>query len=166
MYDVFSKIQEHRSYDMQKILIDIKKKYPFSTLNFQNIKIEGNYAKRGVSHNGAPEDYYESTYVSIKNGKLRKENNFTWLLCFFPLILILFVSQIPKDPRTLKIKDLHTIGLKTFIYILSSIFISVIIFSPLFKDKYVSPYKDINEFSREISILLDEINLEKYKIYD
>lgn len=160
--DVFYKVNEHKKYDMDKILSDIKKEYPKAIVTFQNIKIEGNHAKRTYSDNGAPESYYETIYVYIKNNQLKKEPNFIWLLFAFPPLL--FLTVFHQDPRTLKIKDLYKVSLHTWSWIIGSVFISIIMSISSFSEgKYVSPYRDFNEFNRETTILLNQINLDNYK---
>jgi hypothetical protein len=165
-FSVFSKIYEHKKYDMEKILFDIKKEFPFSTLNFQNIRIQGNDEKRSVSRNGAPDSYYESVHVSIKNDKLQKEANFLWLLFLLPCLLFLMIFELPRDPRNLKVKNLNKVKPETFLWIFGSLIISLIIAAPTFNDRYSSSHKDLNAFQRETSILLNKINLENYKVND
>ncbi len=163
LFNVYFKVQEHKKYDMERILSDIKKKYPKSELTFQNIIIEANHPKKTYSENGALEYYYEKKYVYIKDNQLQKEANYIWMLFAFPPLL--FLTIFHQNPRTLKVKDLHQVSLHTWSWIIGSIFITMIMFiSPLSENRYVSPYRDVNEFNRETTILLGELNLDNYKI--
>ena len=159
--DVFSKIKEHAHYDMQALLLDIQKEYPKSTLTFQNIRIEGNYAKTSYSENGAKETYYESTTVYIEDNQLKKEYNFLWVLCVFPLLL--FLSIFHQDPRTLQIKKLGKVSFHTCAWMAGSLFISIVIHFSYTDDYEYRNFTAPNQFKNKTTSLLHRIDVSDYK---
>lgn len=160
--DVYLKIREHSKYNMELLLKDIKKLYPHSVLTFQNIKIESNNSKLSVSHNGGSDSYFEETYIYIRDGKLRKERSYMFVMVFFflPVLMLVFFHG---DPRVKKVKDLHTISMEALQWIAFSLLAAIVIL--VFS---INPYEyrttlPLNDFEVTTSDLVEEVDLNKYK---
>lgn len=158
--DVFFKVQTHRNYDMEKLLADIQKRYPKSELTFQNIRIEDNHLKRHTYSDSYDDTYYETTYFYIRNNQLKKEPNFLWVLFLFPCFLILTVFH--EDPRTLKIRKLNKVSLRTWSWIIASFVMSFFVLISSI-DKYERKHLYHNTFKNETDAIVNQADLSNYK---
>ncbi len=153
--DIFFKMREHRKYDMEKILFDIKKTLPKSRLTFQNINIEENQLLTNPYARGSDNTYYETYSVYIKHNQLQKEPNFLWLIIFLPILIILSLTL--GDIRVIKIRNLGKAD--AFAYVLIVIFLCC---------AFIMNIKDIVNYSSEekyeTMYLLGSPNLDAYKI--
>lgn len=159
--DVYFKIKEHKKYDMDKILIDIKKRYPEARLTFQNIRVEDDKLKRTHTvESGLPDTYYESVYLRIRDNRLQRDVGCNWILSFTPLFIIfLFFNSAP-------ITDLKKVKWVICISLLVSLIVYVYVFVGDNEDPYLTKYISAYEFKNGITSLLSEIDLNNYKKED
>lgn len=80
------KVNETRHYNREKLVHEIKKKYPKTTLNFQNIVIEDNDVKYTSGRGGGY--YHESVHLKIKDGVLKEEVNYKVVLALIPVLVL------------------------------------------------------------------------------
>ena len=99
--DIYLKRTEHKKYDMQKIVAVIQDTYPQSTLDYQNIKIVDNQARRELKGNGS---YYDTEHFYIRDHQFHIEPDYVAVIVILPALI--FLNVFWGDMRKQKLKDL------------------------------------------------------------
>lgn len=98
--DIGLKVNELEKYDVERLLNDVKTKYPNSHIRFQNIQI---YGKDTYTIKQSVIAVSHSFY--IRNNKLQPEGSNLLLMCsFIPVLVFVTLRQITN---TVKIRELH-----------------------------------------------------------
>lgn len=116
-------------YDIDKLLLEIKKKYPSSSLTVSTIK---------VTH------YNKSNYFYIKKNRFIPVSNNAWILFFVPVVIFIQVFYlIPRDVKKNK-KKLYQIA-----SIIGISLIAGVIFSFFFNESSKLFLSELNEIDLE-----------------
>lgn len=156
---VSSKLYTHSKYDMQKLLVSIQEYYPNSKLTFQNIVVIDNdlkISKRGTS------TYREKEYLYIRNGELRKEPNYLYLLLLTPGVVFFIVFNL--ENLNIKLKDIPKLDTYTKGAIIITCIIACYTLLTLNENEYqFKRHKNPKAFKNHIKQARKEIQVNDYR---
>ncbi|WP_157730066.1 hypothetical protein [Tenacibaculum jejuense] len=143
---------------MDRIIVDIQRKFPKSTLGFQNIRIEGEDLKTSFDPESASIDYYyESKYLKIIDNKFQFDTDNTWMLYSIPLLIILV--GLHSAPIT----DLKKIIYSNYFWFYCVV-LGILCFTISYdRDDYKNQYLPKNKFESQVLLLMEELNNRNYK---